>query len=201
MQVLPPIFLSISALLRLLGGGAYLRATLQGKAKPNPLTWLLWAITPTITLVASLSVGETSGLLVTGALALSPLLVFITAMFKNPRSLKFDKLNLTCAGVAILGIVLWYFTSNQNLAIFLAIVADFVASLPTLIKAQAKPESEYPPTYIMSATAMLLALLTIPSWNFTNSAFMIYVFVLNLLIANLSTFGRLRRQKVSRRSK
>lgn len=192
MLVLPEYFLLISAAIRLVGGVAYLRATILGKAKPNPLTWLLWAITPAITLVAGIVAKVGDSLIVTAALAISPLLVFITAMIKNPRSLKLDRLNLICAFLAILGIVLWCLTKNQDLAILLAIVADFISSLPTLIKAKKQPKSEYPPTYIMSAAAMLLALLTMPSWNFTNSAFMIYVFVLNMIIANLSIFGRLK---------
>ncbi len=195
MQVLPGFFLLVSAGIRLAGGLAYLRATITGKAKPNPLTWLLWAITPSVTLVAALSVGETSGLIVTAALALSPLLVFITAIKKDLRSFKLDKFNITCAVLALVGIALWYFTKNQNIAILLAILADFVSSLPTVVKAKQKPKTEYPPTYIMSAVAMLIALLTMPKWTFTSSAFMIYVLVLNLIIANLSTFGRLKSKR------
>ena len=192
MHVLPPVFLLVSAVIRLLGGLSYLRATIIGKAKPNPLTWLLWSITPAITLLAALSVGETDSLLVTSALALSPLLVFVTAVIKNPRSVKFDRLNLICALLAAVGMVLWYATSNQNLAIILAMLADFASSLPTLIKAKRQPHSEHPPAYIMSAIAMLLALLTMAHWTFTSAGFMIYILILNLIIANLSIFGRLR---------
>ncbi|MGI6612444.1 MAG: hypothetical protein ACOX0Z_02645 [Candidatus Nanosyncoccaceae bacterium] len=195
MLILPNFVLLISAAIRLLGGVAYIRATIRGKAKPNSLTWLLWGITPTITLFAVLSVRDTSNLIVTAALALSPLAVSFVAIRKDRRSLRFDKFNSVCAILAIIGIILWYFTKNPNLAILLAIAADFVSSLPTIVKAKHQPASEYPPTYIMSATAMLLALLTIPKWTFTNSAFMVYVFVLNIIIANLSTFGRLRKLK------
>lgn len=195
MLVLPGFFLLISAAIRLFGGAAYIRAILKGKARPNSLTWLLWGITPTITLFAALSVNDTSNLVVTAALALSPLAVSMVAIRKDRRSLKFDKFNSICAVLAVIGIILWYYTKNPNLAIVLAIAADFVSSLPTVVKAKRQPASEYPPTYIMSAIAMLLALLTIPKWTFTNSAFMIYVFVLNIIIANLSTFGRLKKRK------
>ena len=195
MLVLPSYFLLISAAIRLFGGAVYVRAVLVGKAKPNALTWLLWGITPAITLVAALSVQETSNLVVTAALALSPLIVSVVAVWKDKRSLKFDKFNTACAVLAVVGIALWYFTNNPSLAILLAILADFVSSLPTVVKAKKQPTSEYPPTYIMSAIAMLLALLTIPSWTFINASFMIYVFVLNMIIANLSTFGRLKQPR------
>lgn len=193
MIVLPSVFLLISAAMRLFGGIAYVRAILKNDAKPNSLTWFLWGITPTITLFAALSVHDTSNLIVTAALALSPLVVSLVAICKDRRSLKFDKFNTICAVLAITGIILWYFTNNPNLAILLAILADFVSSLPTVVKAKCQPKTEYPPTYIMSALAMLLALLTIPRWTFVNASFMIYVFVLNLVIANLSTFGRLKK--------
>lgn len=186
-------FLLVSATIRLFSGAAYIRAILTSKAKPNSLTWLLWGITPTITLAAALSVNDASNLIITAALALSPLAVSAVAVCKDRQSLKFDKFNTICALLAIVGIILWYFTNNPNLAIFLAILADFVSSLPTVVKAKRHPASEYPPTYIMSAIAMLLALLTIPHWTFINAAFMIYVFVLNMIIANLSIYGRLRK--------
>lgn len=193
MTPLPEFFLYVAAALRLFGGLAYFRAIWRGTANPNAITWLLWAITPAITFFAGLSLNVGPSLIVTGALAISPLLVFVAAIIKYPKDIKFDQLNVTCGLLAILGIVLWRLTDHPTLAIALAIVADAISSLPTIIKARRQPFSEHAPTYIMSSSALLLALLTIPRWTFANAAFMIYGFIFNMIIAYFSIFGRLKK--------
>lgn len=195
MQPLSEFFLYAAVVIRLLGGWAYFRAILRGEARPNALTWLLWSITPAITFFVGLSLEVGLSLIVTGALAISPLLVFFVAIFKYPEDIKLDRLNIVCGLMAILGIILWQLTDHPILAIVLAIVADFVSSIPTVIKTYQKPFSEHAPTYIMSAAAMLITLMTLPGWTFINSSFIIYVFILNMVIANLSIFGRLKAQQ------
>lgn len=180
MIVLPKFFVLIAAGLRLFGGLAYLRATIRGQAKPNPLTWLLWAITPLVALAAGLARGENDNLLVTLALAISPMLVFVAAMKTNPKLLKFDRLNISCLVLTFLGIILWLISNNPILALVFSILADFVSAMPTIIKTIKHPETEYAPTYFMSAIAMLLTLMTTQKWTFINAGFVLYVMLINM---------------------
>ncbi len=192
MLLLPKFFVFIAAGLRLLGGLAYFRATLSGRAKPNPLTWLLWAVTPLVTLAAGLVRGEADNMVVTLALAASPMLVFIAAMKTDPKLLKFDWLNLACIILTGLGVLLWIMTDNPILAIGLAIAADFISAVPTIIKTFKQPETEYAPTYFMSAIAMLMTLMTTPRWTLTNAAFVFYVMLINITLSTRITVDKWR---------
>lgn len=180
--MLPIWFVYIAAAIRLIGGVAYLRATLSGRAQPNPVSWLLWGIVPLIAFAAELVAGVGIVAIVTLALGVSPLMVFAAAIYKNHRSFQLTGFNLLCAIVAVVGIIIWITTQQPELAIAAMIVADFFSSLPTVKKAWQKPKTEFPPTYLLSATSMLITLLTISSWSFAASAFPIYVLILNTTI-------------------
>lgn len=196
--MLPIWFMYIAAAMRLGGGLAYLRATLHGKAQPNPLSWLLWGITPLIAFAAELSTGAGPVAVVTLALGTSPLMVFTAAMIKNPRSFRLDRLNLLCGALAVAGIVLWILTDHPQLAIVLAILADIASSMPTISKTIKKPRSEYAPTYAISAASMILTMLTIRDWNFTAYGFPLYVLIINTYMVGLIT-GQRRKLRVRQR--
>jgi len=47
-----------------------------------------------------------------------------------------------CGAAALIGLVLWYITSDGTLAIAFSIIADFFAAIPTFKKSYTHPESE-----------------------------------------------------------
>lgn len=194
MNILPVWFVYLAALIRLGGGFAYIRATIRGEAKPNPVSWLLWSLTPLISFFAGLSDGFDALLVVTLATGLSPLLVFLIAITKTPKSLRFNRLNVTCFLIAISGIGLWSVTDHPLLAIWLAIAADIVSALPTLAKIIKHPYSEYMPTYIISAFGMVLAIVAGDTLNPLALAFPVYVLLINLGIVGLISFVRAKRR-------
>lgn len=180
--MLPIEFIIIAVAMRLLGGVSYLRAVIRGKAHPYPLSWLLWSITPMIIFAAEIQAGVGMQALVTLALGVSPLLVFIVSMIKNPRALKLDTLNIMCGLIAVAGIGLWYITDTPAVAIIISIIADIFSAIPTIRKAFKKPKTEHAPTYMLSAGSMIITLLTITEWTFATYAFPVYVLAINLLI-------------------
>jgi len=64
------------ALLNLLGAVAYIRDTLQGKTKPNRVTWSLWAAVPMIAVAAAVSDGVTWAIVPVFMSGVNPLLIF-----------------------------------------------------------------------------------------------------------------------------
>jgi hypothetical protein len=68
------------------------------------------------------------------------------------------------------------------LAILLAATGDGFASIPTLIKAWKAPETETASTYIAGFISMLLVIPSVQSWDIPNSAFLIYLLLINLLL-------------------
>lgn len=200
--MLPIWFIYIAMALRLSAGFTYLVATLRGKARPDPVSWLLWAIIPMIAFAAELQAGVGMTALVTFTLGLSPLLVFTATIFKNPRSFQLKGLNLICVIIALIGIVLWATTKNPLLAILFMMIADFSSSLPTVKKSLVDPKSEFSPSYLISALSMVITLLTVTDWRFAVIAFPIYVLVMNLLIFLLASRKTTRKKRrAKRRSK
>lgn len=184
MNILPLWFVYVASALRIGGGLSTGLAVLRGKARPNPVSWLLWALTPVVTFVAAVTAdGFHTETLMTIAMGFSPLLVFLSIMIKHPRSFKLDRLNAICFIIALTGIALWMITSHPILAIILAISADIVSTIPTFAKTAKHPYSEYVPGYIASMFCTLLLILAAEEPNWYVLAFPVYAFVLNGTIA------------------
>ena len=176
-------FLNIAITIRLLGGAGYLLAVVRGKAKPNPVTWFFWGLTPTLAFAAQLSEGVGPEAWVTFALGIGPLAVFLLSLTRNHHApMSFAPSTIACGALAALGILLWQTTSNPTLAIIFSILADIAASIPTLMKAYTRPGSEYSLTYFMSMLSMLITLLTITRWTFGSYAFPAYILLINSLL-------------------
>ncbi len=172
-----------SAVISILGASAYIRGTILGTTKPNRVTWLLWAAAPLIGTAAALSshadIWATSRIFLAGFI---PLLVFL-ATFANPNSYwKISTFDLLCGACSVLALVVWLVVDSPRLAILLAAIGDGFAALPTIRKAWSYPETETGLTYIASLISVLLVLPSIPKWNIENSAFQIYLLLVNILL-------------------
>ncbi|MBI4032722.1 hypothetical protein HY374_03390 [Candidatus Berkelbacteria bacterium] len=170
----------LSVFMSLTGGIAYIRDTLAGKTKPNRVTWFLWAFAPLVGTGAALSAGAdawaTARIFMAGFV---PLLIFL-ASFLNPKSYwKLTMFDLLCGVCSLLAFVVWLGIDTPRLAILLAAVGDGFAALPTLVKAWRHPETETGLVYITSCISVLLIIPSIPIWNIENSAFQIYLLLVN----------------------
>lgn len=173
----------LSAIISIAGASVYIRDTLQGKSKPNRVTWGMWGLSPLIGVGAALSanadIWTTVRIFLAGFL---PLLVFIASFF-NPKSYwKLTFFDFLCGACSVLALVVWGITSSPIFAILIAATGDGFATLPTLKKAWAHPETETGVTYIAGFVSVLLIIPSIPVWNIENSAFQIYLLIANALL-------------------
>lgn len=187
-SVIPAGFLAVAIAIRLGGGLAYARAVIRGRAKPNPITWFFWALTALIVFVAQVVAGVGWGASISFALGLSPLVIFVLSLRHNWSRAHFTPATVTCAVIASVGVILWQLTQDPNLAIIFSIVADFFGSLPTVIKAYQRPQSEVSLPYLLSMLSMVITLLTLTRWGFADFAFPVYIFCINALIFSLTRF-------------
>ncbi len=172
-----------------LGGLYYLGETLRGRAQPNRVTWLLWGVFPLIIFAAQRAqgVGEVSW--VSFAAGFTPLLVVAASFLNRNAYWKSEPRDYALMAAALLGILLWALTRNPNLALLLALLADLLASLPTLIKSHRHPHSESWIAYAVSAFGFGISLLSIRIHNLETTAFAAYVFLLNGGLALLASRG------------
>ena len=180
--MLPAWFVVFSVAIRLIGGSQYVWAIIKGKARPNPVTWLLWGLTPAIAFIAQIQGGFTGQSAVLLALATSPLVIFGVTVARHSIKEHLTPFAITCGVIALIGIVLWRITSLPELAIIFSIIADIFATLPTLLKTYKDRTSEYAVPYILSMLSMIITLLTIHDWAFTIYAFPLYMLGINTLI-------------------
>lgn len=178
----------LGALIVFLGDGKYLIDTLKGKAKPNKVSWLIWAIAPALAFSAEFqqSVGWPS--LFTFSIAVVPFLIFLGSFLNKKSQWKITRFDLFCGTLSIIGLVLWQLTQIGNIAILFGIIADGFAFIPTFVKSYQHPESESYSAYLASAISGLVTLLIIKNWNFANYGFPLYIFLSCLLAFSLIKF-------------
>lgn len=169
--MLDPNFVIFGFVLNALGSLSYFWAVLRGQAKPNKVTWFLWGIFPLIAGLAQLSQGVGLSVLTTFSAAFSSFIVLLAALFNKKAYWKLGRLDWFCGGLAVLGFFLWQLTDRPNLAIGFAIAADFLAGVPTIVKAFKAPESESPWAFLLGFVNYALCLFTLEVWDFAHVAF------------------------------
>src|SRR5258706_8682050 len=153
------IFLGLS--LSIIGSSNYLFNTLKGKTKPNKVTWLLWTTVPFIALFAQIQQGVGLSALLTFIVGFNPLLIFIASFVNKKAKWNITKLDIICGILSVGGIVLWLTTQTGNIAIFFSILADGLASIPTITKSYRAPETESPLIFLLGGMNGFITLLTL----------------------------------------
>ena len=184
-----------------LGTAVYLRDTLRGTTKPNRVTWLLWAVAPLLAAAVEFDEGVGLRALPTFMIGFMPLLVF-AASFANRSSVwAIRRFDYACGAVSVVGTVVWLVTRNGVLAISAAIVADFMAGIPTVRKSWTHPETETVHTYVGALISMAVVLFTIEDWTFDVAAFPIFIVCMAsvmVVLVGLEPGPRLRRARAER---
>lgn len=188
-------FVFLAVLLILIGDATYLLDTIRGKVKPHKVTWFLWALAPFIAFAAQIDQEVGLSSFMTLAVGIVPILIF-TASFLNKKAYwRITTFDYICGTLSLVGLLLWGITKIGNLAILFAIIADGLASVPTVIKSFKAPETENYQVYLFNGLAAVVTLLIIKKWDFADYAFAIYLFSLASILFLLIKF------KIGRRIK
>ncbi len=182
-------FIYLGALFNLFGSTSYVIDTIKGKTKPNRVTWFLWALAPLIAFGAMLGGGVSFlGGLMTFMVGFGPLMVLI-ASFVNKKSVwKITRFDIVCGVLSLIGVGLWFITRTGQIAILFSILADGLASLPTIVKAFKEPESESYLVFLFGAISAAITLLAAKTLDFTHIGFPAYIFVVCIVIFVLVKF-------------
>jgi hypothetical protein len=100
---------------------------------------------------------------------------------------KIDALSFVLAVAAIAG---WQMTGDPIIAIWLAITADFFASVPTVVKTYREPQTEHAGAWGLVTIATLLGALSTEKIDIANLAMPVYLTVMNGSIFLFAYFGR-----------
>lgn len=173
----------ISILISVAGEFAYIRDTINGKSKPNRVSWSLWALAPFVATGAAIYSGAdiwaTMRIFTSGFF---PFVIFIVSFFNKQSYWKLNKFDLLCGLCSVMAIIVWFFANSPVTAILLAAIGDGFACLPTILKAWKYPETETGIAFILGLIATIIILPSIPVWNIQNSAFQIYLLMANVAL-------------------
>jgi len=175
-------FAIFAALLNLVGCTVYLIATLKGKTKPNKVTWFLWAVVPFIAFFAQIQQGVGLSSLYTFSNGFGPVLVFVGSFFNKQSQWKITTFDIICGSLSIIGVFFWYLTQVGNIAIICSIFADWLASVPTIVKAYKQPETENSRSFFIGTLAAFITIFTVTRWEFASYAFPISATLINLVL-------------------
>lgn len=181
-------FVILGAILNITGSASYTLSTLKGRAKPNPITWFIWAVVPLVAFCAQIQKGVGWQSIMTLMVGFGPLLVFASSFVNKKAYWKITRLDVSCGILSIVALILWAVTREGEVAIIISILADLLAGLPTIIKAYRDPESENSDIYRNSALSAAITLLTIKTWTFANSGFALYILMLCVTLYTLVKF-------------
>lgn len=172
----------ITVLIQLIGVSFYIRDMFRGTTKPNLVSWTVWALAPLIGSWLSVKAGAGLSVLPVFMAGFNPILVIIIALIVKKGYWKITSLDIICGILALFALVIWIFTRNFSLSIMFAILSDFLASIPTLIKSWKFPETETSSAYVGGIIANILGLFIITNWTFPIYSLGVYFIAMNLLI-------------------
>ncbi len=180
------------ALLPFCGSLTYAYATWRGKAAPNRVSWSLWALNPIIVGIAEVAKGSGLGSAFAFAAGIGPAVVLVASLHTPAASWKIAPFDIACGICSVLALVLWGLTRDADIAIVLNIIADFIAAVPTILKAMSHPLTENAWAFGLSALGALIVLLTVSRWDIANVAFQLYALVICVLLGVIIALGRRR---------
>lgn len=192
--MLPEQFVFVGIAINAIGLSSYLIDTVEGKIKPNKVSFALWSIAPIITAFAQFKQGVGIQSLMTLSVGIFPIIIFFGSFVNKKAYWKITRFDLSIGALSFLGLLFWQITKVGNIAIFFGILADGLAYVPTLTKAYKFPETESAWPWLAVSLNGLFALLTLTTFNFANSAFPFYFLFINLIVFIVVQFkvGKLR---------
>jgi hypothetical protein len=182
-------FTILGSVIALIGGLSYLIDTVKGRVKPNRVSFLLWSLAPLIAFAAQIKEGVGFFLaLITFVAGIEPLLIFIASFFNKMAEWKINRFDLACGAVSVLGLIIWQIAKTGNIAIIFSILADGMASLPTVIKSFNHPETESGWPYFTTVISAVITLLAVKDYSLASIGFTVYLLVVCLIISILVQF-------------
>jgi hypothetical protein len=171
-----------AAVASLFAAFAYIHSMFKGGAKPNRVSWFMWAVAPFIATAASISSGVSWAVLPVFMAGFSPFLIFTASFLTKKAHWKISTFDYSCGVLSVLALILWGLTENPNVAIVFAMASDALASIPTLTKAWAHPETESVWPFLIGAFGASAGLAAATLWIFSEYAFPAYLLIVNIIV-------------------
>ena len=168
----------------------YISSILQGRTKPNRISWLIWSFAATSLAFSYYYSGATTTVWLAVSGAVMAVSVFILSLKYGVGG--YGILDIFCLLGSILGLIVWACTKNPTAALYINILVDLLAFLPTVKKTWLYPTSESRLSWNLATLANACNVLALTRWELRIVLFPIYNLILNATVALLA-YGILRK--------
>jgi len=143
----------------------------------------MWAVAPLIGTGAAIAAGaDVWGTIRTFMAGFIPLVVFVASFWNRQSYWETTAFDISCGALSVVALIVWLLVGIPAYAVPISALGDFLAALPTIVKAWKFPETETGITYVFSLISVFLVLPSIQMWNLQGSSFQIYLIVVNIML-------------------
>ena len=182
-----PAFALISTILTVVSGPSYVKDILQGKAKPERSTFLIFTLLSAIAFYGQLQLGAGLSLIFTGLDVLGSFGVFLLSLKYGVSG--FGKQEKFAMIVALIGLVISLVAHAPLLAILGVMLADIAAMYLTLRKTFLNPDTEPYISWILFGLAAVFSGLSVQHYSFGLVVYPAYIALAAFAIPATKYFG------------
>jgi hypothetical protein len=151
----------------------------HGKIQPNLTSWFLWTVIAFALLITYWGSGARENVWMAVVGCINPFLITILVAVKYPSKIRMNKLELVCLAIGIVSLALWFVFRNQKplvqYALYVAILADGCAAVPTAVAYWQDPKLDRPFAWGVFCLASVMNIFAIPEQTFANYAYPVYM--------------------------
>ena len=173
----------------------YLIQIARHKAKPRIISWFIWTILPSISLVAAISQGKYATAVLLFCSSSVTLSVLIVGWKHGNR--KVTKLDVFCLIAALIGIIFWILSGSPVITILFTLLISMLGGIPTFIHAWHKPYEEVWISFALASLGAFFILLTLNDFSVIGLAYPLYIVIINFIY----TLAIIIRRRYSKKNK
>jgi hypothetical protein len=170
--------------------------TYEGKIRPVPTSWSLWALIGLALLLTYKSSGADANIWPAVFGFTNPTLITILSVWRREKWKRPNVAEQLCFAFGILSLALWAFLRQDpkfsQIALGVAIVADLCAAIPTLQFVWTKPGDDRPLPWLLFGTGYFLVVFAIPKNTLANWGLPLYMTAVSFSVALPLVVHRLR---------
>jgi len=177
------IFIILSSLIALVSPIVYAKAIFKGEAKPHRTTRLILLLITSLATASLFAQHDTVAIWLAGVSTLQSILIFVLSIKYGMGG--WEKKDILCLFIALMGIVLWQTTKNPVIALYASIAADFTGMIPALIKTYQFPKTEIWTFYALDTVAAVFSMVAIKNFTLQEFSYPVYILIINLIMVLL----------------
>ncbi len=159
------LFGLLSGILPIIGAYPYIRDELRGKTKPHRMAEFIYAVLDSIAFASQLAKGASWSVIMPGVGTVEMLVGFVLSLKYGMGGT--SKRDISALTLATIGLILWHFTDQPLIALFIVIGIDLISTSLVVIKTYAHPRTETLSAWFLSFLAGLFAAAAVGHWSFT----------------------------------